>query len=122
MISAISCSRSHQSITNSSESYHRPSTTTYYLLPKSNFLILISNSTLHLRITYPSISVTPYVDPHVQFKQGYQQCMNEVTKILLSSQVDENVTHKLVEHLSTHSPAPSLSPTSAGTFTTCLIF
>ncbi|KAL5248978.1 hypothetical protein ACHWQZ_G017995 [Mnemiopsis leidyi] len=57
--------------------------------------------------------VTPYVDPHVQFKQGYQQCMNEVTKLLLSSSVDENVTHKLVEHLTTRSPAPSLSPNSA---------
>lgn len=51
--------------------------------------------------------VTPYVDPHTQFKHGYQQCMAEVTKLLVSSNVDESVTSKLVEHLSSRSPPPS---------------
>ena len=65
--------------------------------------------------------MTPYVDPHVQFKQGYQQCMNEVTKLLLSSQVDENVTHKLVEHLTTRTPGPALPASPAGVFSSQLV-
>ena len=40
--------------------------------------------------------------------------MNEVTKLLLSSQVDENVTHKLVEHLTTRTPSPALPSSPAG--------
>ena len=63
------------------------------------------DSITHLTTIF--LSVTPYVDPHTQFKHGYQQCMAEVTKLLVSSNVDESVTSKLVEHLSSRSPPPS---------------
>lgn len=51
--------------------------------------------------------VVPYVNPQSQYKQGYQQCMSEVTKILLSASVDDNVTHRLMEHLGKRTPPVS---------------
>jgi len=45
-------------------------------------------------------------NPHQQFSQGYQQCMAEVTRLMMSSSVDQSVTSKLVDHLTQRSAAP----------------
>lgn len=57
------------------------------------------------------ISGSPYVNPLTQYKNGYEQCISDVSKILHSSSIDGEVTNKLMEHLKKNNiPASSAYP------------
>ena len=85
-----------------------PSHTTYHLqtifdalwkcsIPRKQSTLLKTNTQIFSAVI---------ANPQQQFSHGYQQCMAEVTKLLLSSTVDQSVTSKLVDHLTQRSAAP----------------